>query len=184
MCGNCASVRKGVSFLLPCGPYRGVLREAVLALKLRGFTALSEDLSSLMADLLQRDGRCLSGWVLVPVPLSPLSWRNRGYNHAALLARGTARKTGLPVLSGVLRKTRETARQSELSRLYRLRNVRRAFEADEAVRGENVLLVDDVVTTGATAEACAAALKEKGARRVAVLCAALTLPEDSPRRNR
>jgi ComF family protein len=103
----------------------------------------------------------------------PLHWRRRlqrGFNQSALLAGAVARRYGIPVRSA-LRRTRATPTQAGLTHAGRRSNVAGAFRVarPETVAGRRVLLVDDVMTTGATASACAAALKRAGARYVALL---------------
>jgi len=100
---------------------------------------------------------------VVPVPLHPRRARERGYNQAALLAGTLARQSRVPLRDGALRRVRYTDQQASLSALKRWKNVRGAFAAGpSAVDGERVLLVDDVMTTGATANECARVLKGAG----------------------
>lgn len=109
--------------------------------------------------------------VLVPVPMDPAAVKRRGFNQAQLLAEGVSSKTGFHVESGALRKTRPTAPQSLTSHDARAANVRGAFAADrEKIAGRPVILVDDLVTTGATAAGCASALLSAGAGSVVVAC--------------
>jgi ComF family protein len=106
----------------------------------------------------------------VPVPLY---WRRRlqrGFNQAELLARGLSRRTGIPVVRALSR-LRPTPAQAGLSNSARRQNVSQAFRA-RGVQGKRILLIDDVMTTGATAASCAAALKQAGARRVSLLTVA------------
>ncbi len=111
--------------------------------------------------------------LIVPVPLHWLRLFRRRYNQAALLALALSRGTGVPVAPTLLRRQRATPSQGRLGRLARRRNVAGAFTADSRqgarVADRRVLLVDDVLTTGATAEACAAALLRAGAAAVDVL---------------
>jgi ComF family protein len=114
--------------------------------------------------------------VVVPVPLHPSRRRERGYDQAALLARGLAVTLDLTYDGQVLRRTRRTRQQTTLDVRGRQRNVAGAFAATLPLDGEAVLLIDDVVTTGATIESAAMALREAGADRVyglAFACAAL-----------
>jgi ComF family protein len=107
---------------------------------------------------------------IVPVPLY---WRRRierGFNQAELLARQLSGSTGLPVVR-VLRRVRATSTQAGLSNTSRRRNVAAAFRS-RSVAGKRLLLIDDVMTTGSTAAACATALKRAGAARVALLTVA------------
>lgn len=105
---------------------------------------------------------------LVPVPLGRARLRTRGYNQSGLLAHELGKRWGIPVWEDVLQRSRETRSQTQLTPEERQRNVFGAFKAPESrrpqLRGSHVLLVDDVVTTGATLHACAEALFEGGAR--------------------
>jgi len=113
--------------------------------------------------------------VILPVPQHWLKRRLRGVHGAGRLAEAVARSLGKPCRPAALRCRRWTATQSRLTWRKRARNVRDAFAANRRlVRGGSVLLVDDVLTSGATADACARALKAAGARRVFVLAAART----------
>lgn len=146
------------------GEYDGLLRSVVLALKFRGARMLGARL-----------GRCLAqkiAWPyesIVPVPLHALRQRSRGYNQAAEIAHGIAAYSGAPRADGALVRVRATLPQTELDFASRRANVRDAFAPGREayrVRGRRVLLVDDVITTGATGSACAAALLSAGARAV------------------
>lgn len=97
---------------------------------------------------------------IIPVPLAPGRLRERGYNQAAMIARGVSSKTGIPVLETHLVRTRENPTQTRQSVRGRFENAERLFEVrhPEELAGKHVLLVDDVVTTGATIRACADAL--------------------------
>jgi ComF family protein len=107
---------------------------------------------------------------LVPVPLHPRRHRERGYNQATLLARVLARHAGQPLLTRALRRIRHTDQQALLPRPERRENVRGAFNpGPQKVDGKHLLLIDDVMTTGATAGECAAVLKRAGAKKVSVL---------------
>ena len=116
---------------------------------------------------------------LVPVPLHPKRLRRRKFNQAALLANRVGKLAGVEVRADLLHRVRDTASQGMKSAKGRKRNVAGAFE----VRGEmpeRVVLVDDVMTTGATLEACALALTRAGAAQVDALCLARVVRERSP----
>lgn len=130
-----------------------------------------------VADTMARNMRRLMADVpadvmITPVPLHPTRLWGRGFNQALLLARGLARSTGHAVEPALLRRTRRTPRLKGLSPSQRLRTVTGAFRASECRRldGRTVVLVDDVYTTGSTANACARALKRAGAARVELIC--------------
>lgn len=109
--------------------------------------------------------------LIAPVPLHWLRQWQRGFNQSDLLARALAKHCGLPVWRA-LQRVRGTASQAGLSHTGRRKNVNAAFACRRDLNGKSVLLIDDVLTTGATAAACASALKRAGARHVAVLTVA------------
>ena len=119
--------------------------------------------------------------MLIPVPLHWRRLASRKFNQSALLAFKLSAQTGLPCVSDVLLRVQYTKPQMRLDRKTRLTNVKKAFavahDAALAITGKNVLLIDDVMTTGATVEACAKALKKAGAARVDVLVLARTVKE-------
>lgn len=119
--------------------------------------------------------------LLLPVPLH---WRRlvrRKYNQSALLAYSISAQVKIPCAIGILQRVRPTPPQMRLDRKTRLRNVRKAFAVSPAamaeIMGKTVVLVDDVITTGATADACARVLKKAGAKEVRVLTLARTVKE-------
>lgn len=153
--------------------YRGPARRVLFAFKYHGVYRLSVWLGGEMAGYYRR----AVSWqadVIVPVPLHPRRKRRRGYNQAELLAQEMARQLDLPV-SNALRRTRFTRPQVRLERGQRAANLEGAFQAVQPLPGRRVLLVDDVVTTGATAQQCARALLASGADAVYLL--ALFSPE-------
>ena len=109
----------------------------------------------------------------VPIPLHPVRQRERTFNQAEMLAEALARELVLPCRNDLLLRTQPTRPQAELTREERFLNVRAAFalNADPSIRGQRILLVDDVLTTGSTAEACARLLKAAGALHVVAVTA-------------
>lgn len=114
---------------------------------------------------------------LVPVPLHPDRLRERGFNQAGEIARHLKNRLLFPVDRRSLQRTRDTHRQSDLSPRERARNLGQAFSATSRLDGRHLLLIDDVMTTGATANACARVLKAAGAASVTVAVLART-PKD------
>ena len=117
--------------------------------------------------------------VVCCVPMSEERLKKRGYNQSEILAKKVAEKINVP-FTDCLIKVKETERQATLSRAERLKNLTDSFKVKDkkAIRGKNVLLVDDVTTTGATAEAIAVKLKKAGAIRVHLLTVASVPPKD------
>ncbi|MDR0529100.1 MAG: ComF family protein [Zoogloeaceae bacterium] len=114
---------------------------------------------------------------VLPIPLHAERLKARGYNQSLELARHIARARGLPLLPDTLHKIRATTPQAGLSLKARQKNLRRAFECRRDLSGKNILLVDDVLTTGTTANEAARALKARGARAVWIAVVARTLRE-------
>ena len=127
-----------------------------------------------LADLLIRQaGNVLSaeGWdLIVPVPLHPLKKREREFNQAERLADRLGRATGIPVAKKLLRRVEPTRTQTKLTRTERAANVRAAFAmwGGQKLTGEKIMVLDDVLTTGATTSACAKVLRRNGAGEVGV----------------
>jgi competence protein ComFC len=152
------------------GSYEGTLRELVHLFKYGRMKPLGKTLADHLAAALPRDK---SFDAVVPMPLH---WRRewqRGFNQSVLLARATARRCGIPMVNAV-RRTRATETQAGLSNARRRENVAGAFRVKKGalVEGRRILLIDDVMTTGATASACALALKRAGAKSVTLLALA------------
>ena len=148
-------------------PYlrEGVVREMVYGLKYRNLRASAPELGRLLATHLRSDP--IPADVLVPVPLHVRRERERGYNQSDLLAREVSKHTNIPVATGVLRRTRDTPPQVSMSSPEeRRQNIEGAFQSTSELHGQRVLLIDNVVTTGATMSACAGPLKEAGASSV------------------
>ncbi|MEW6314262.1 MAG: ComF family protein [Pseudomonadota bacterium] len=114
--------------------------------------------------------------LIVPMPLSATRLRERGYNQALEIAKPLGRRLGITVATDACLRVRDTAPQADLPLKARLRNVRGAFAATASVAGKHVALVDDVMTSGATANEAAKALRKQGALSVSVWVAARTLP--------
>jgi ComF family protein len=151
--------------------HRDAAQRILRRLKYGGGTRLADPLAAVAHPALDRLLAVSGPAHLVPVPLHEARRRDRGYNQAHLLAVAMARRSGLPVWPALAR-ARATERQHGLDRAARLRNIRQAMALDPrlAVRGESppaaAIVVDDILTTGATLEACATILRGAGVERV------------------
>lgn len=169
-CGLCRRGARGFDAAYSFGFYEDELRELIHLFKYNRIQTLAKPLGRLLAQALPREG---SFDVIVPMPLH---WRKRwqrGFNQAELLAREISGRTQIPVVPA-MRRVRFTSTQAGLTSARRRQNVSGAFRAvrKAGLAGRRVLLVDDVMTTGATAAACARALKLAGARQVTLLTVA------------
>jgi ComF family protein len=170
-CGSCVADPPAWDWARAGAEYAGVAREVIHAFKFEGRRTLARPLASLV---LAQWGDALAVGVggLVPVPLAPAREQERGYNQATLLAEAIAARIAVRVRPRWLVRVRATLAQSDLGAAERRANVRGAFAADPAAAGHHVVVVDDVLTTGATAAECARALRAVGAAQVGVLTVA------------
>lgn len=155
--------------------YGGALRPAIHALKYRGRRRVAAPLGDLMAAHLW--AHPLRADALLPVPLHPTRQRERGYNQSELLAERVGAACGLPIIRGGLERVRATTKQAQQkSALSRRENVRGAFVWRGAHLPRHIILIDDVLTTGATLIACAEALRAAGTVEVRALALARSNP--------
>ncbi len=174
LCGDCRLIKNRFGLCRSAGLYEGELKECIHLFKYDGREELARPLGILMVEFFKRDfdGARIDG--LVPVPLNRAKLRERGFNQALLLAREVGGRCRIPVLRGALKRVRGGDSQSKLKRAERFKNVRGAFSAGKEglVKSLNLLLVDDVFTTGATAKECVRVLLRAGAKRVDIFTAA------------
>ena len=161
--------------------YQGLPARGIRLLKFSHDTALAELFAQALCRQLLHTEVPRGAWdALVPVPLHISRLRERGYNQSALLGRALAQSLSLPLRENWLFRVRATKPQSTQSRKERLAAMEGAFEACDEVAGLRILLVDDVLTTGATAQSLARLLRQAGARQVDVYCLARTPRPDAP----
>lgn len=156
-----------------CWATAGTGVDIVYALKYGGWAGVASLAASAMARLAFPEDVREEAAALVPVPLASARFRERGFNQSELLAAAISAKWGIPVWEDALKRERSTATQTRLAPTARQANVVGAFAvpfaAHTKVAGTHIILVDDVITTGATMNACAAALYEAGARLISYL---------------
>lgn len=154
--------------------YDDVVKKCICLLKYGGKTQLADPLGKLMRDFAVKNMAAEDIDIIVPVPLHPVKLRERQFNQSELLAAHLARKMNKKVVRDRVRRIKYTAPQTELKKDERLRNVKGAFLVRKGsdFNEKTVLLVDDVLTTGATMHECAKALKDAGAKKVVALALA------------
>jgi ComF family protein len=169
ICGECIKDQPAFRSVRTFGLYRGPLRKAINLLKYHNTKRLSKPLSEMILrmEMPRAD-------TVMPVPLYKDRLRQREFNQSALLAKYTAKKTGRSLLVDCLVKARDTMPQVGLSSRERRSNIRNAFEVKkkELIKGKDILLIDDVITTGATVRECSRVLKKAGAGNIYVMALA------------
>ncbi|HVS74363.1 MAG TPA: ComF family protein [Candidatus Acidoferrales bacterium] len=181
-CRFCSAGGYGFDSARSYAVYEGALVRAIVTLKFEEITPLGSWFARRLAEVVQRGGETLAADVVVPVPLHGDRLRERGYNQAELIARPLARRLRLPYRPVLLVRTRPRPDKLHLTLEERWESVRGAFATRPGSKVDNlrVLLVDDVMTTGATLDACARALREAGAKSVTGLTVARALQNPLP----
>jgi ComF family protein len=146
------------------GLYEGILAEAISQMKFHGLRRLSKPLGKL---LLNCDLPVIDG--ILPVPLTLKGLRERGFNQSLLMAKVLSKNLQVPLFMDILSKKKETLPQIGLSKKERSTNLKKAFEVKGDIKGLRLLLIDDVMTTGATVTECSKVLMNAGAQEVIVL---------------
>lgn len=166
LCGRCQQKAPAFDATQAIFLYQGPIRHLILSLKFKADYPCARLLGSLMAQPLARlpfRPQCL-----IPVPLHGSRYRQRGFNQALEIARPIARELNIPIRSDCCRRTRSTPPQSELPAKKRLSNLKNAFEVRNLAGFDHVAIIDDVITTGATVNELAKALKRAGIQRIDV----------------
>jgi len=168
LCHECLSRNPSVEKSWSCCHYEGMIKECVHLFKYKGYVGLVDIFRDVMINFIRKNELQKEIDLIVPVPVYPTKKRERTYNHAEVLAASVSKKLAIPVDINNLKKISWTRSQSELDRKKRLKNVKGTFLAvDKLVfSGRNILLVDDVYTTGATVNECAKALLSTNAKKV------------------
>jgi len=165
MCGACLANPPRLDRIRAAVAYDDISRSIALRLKYGRKVGLARTMSRYMRPLV---GELPANAVLVPVPLHRSRLWSRGFNQSLIVARDLSRRTGLPVAADALKRVRRTPPLKGMGVRQRRRTVAGAFRANPSaeLRGRTVVLIDDVLTTGSTANACARVLKRAGAQRV------------------
>ena len=163
-CGVCLAKPPRIARTRAAVAYGDLSRGLAIRLKYGRKVAVAKTMARYMQPLVQTDGERL----IVPVPLHRSRLWGRGFNQSALVAHELSRRLGIPADAFVLQRTRRTPALKGMTPLQRRKTVAGAFRVrdKEAIAGRSVVLIDDVLTTGSTADACARALKKAGAARV------------------
>lgn len=152
----------------------GLTQKILHEIKYRGNQELAVEMGRLFGEQCTKQGMYKLVEIIVPVPLHKSKLRLRGFNQSELIARGMAEKLGVRVVPDSVTRLIKTSTQTKKSRMERWKNVERIFEADYSVlKGKNVLVIDDVITTGATLESCVQSVLEAGALKVSIGCLAM-----------
>jgi ComF family protein len=173
VCTNCGRRTWSLDWARATYRAEGIVRETIHRMKYQGDYSLLEPLAGWLDEGYHEHARLIVWDALVPVPLHALRYRERGFNQSFELARRLGERQNLPVWD-CLRRTHFTPTQAQLSRAGRLRNLRHAFDLKKPfdVAGRALLIIDDVFTTGATADQCARVLRKHGAQYLACLTVA------------
>jgi ComF family protein len=149
-------------------------RELIHQLKYKGKTENGENLGALYGQLIAMNSKYPKIDCILPVPLHPKKQRKRGYNQSECIAKGLSKSLSVPYYNDVLLRVVHTTTQTKKSKDERWENVKNAFDINNTskIEGKHVLLVDDVITTGATIEHCATTIKETVNCRLSIACLA------------
>jgi ComF family protein len=177
LCGNCLENRPYFSSARAVASYETIILNAIHQFKYGRDLSTGVLLASLMADFSFPDFDSHEYSLIIPVPLHIKKLRKRGFNQSIILADAIGEKWQVPVKFSLLKRCKFTLTQTGLDKKERQRNIKGAFEVryNEKIAGRNIILVDDVYTTGATLNECAKILIKAGAQKVAVLTLARVL---------
>ena len=167
ICGQCQKKPPAFTSVIAAFAYEDPIRQLIIGLKYQRQLYLARVLGSLLADTLAQEPN-LSPDIIMPIPLHRSRLRSRGFNQAYEIARFVAKRLHIPLDPWILERNRNTPTQTDLPRRSRAKNVRDAFAVKGDVTDLRIALLDDVMTTGHTANAAALALLRAGAKEVQV----------------
>ncbi|GAB6267818.1 MAG: ComF family protein [Smithella sp.] len=171
LCGDCLKKRPYFSYARAVFSYEDIILSVIHQFKYKRNISIGEMMSSLMADFSFPDIDFTDYSLIIPVPLHIKRLRERGFNQSLILARAIGEKQQIPVNFSLLKRHKFTETQTGMHKAERKQNIKKAFEVSnkEKIAGKNIILVDDVYTTGATVNECAKTLIKAEARNVSVL---------------
>lgn len=177
---ECALCRKNSFFFdraRSLGPYDAALKKLIHQLKFGRQPGVMKEIAPFLADYFGRKEDSWEGFYVVPVPLYFRRMKERTFDQSFLIAREVAKALSLPLANGLLRRVRDTDSQAKKTKVERAKNIKGAFAVDrpDRAQGMNILLVDDVMTTGATVNEAAKMLKRAGAGQIHVFTLARAL---------
>lgn len=172
LCAECTKRKHRFDAGVCIYEYSGQIKESIYEFKYKNRREYADFYASETAKIY---GKLLKQWnldAIIPVPIHKDREIERGYNQATEFGQALARLTGIPIRKKVLIRTKKTERQKELTDIMRYLNLKNAFSVDRnAMEGlRNILIVDDIYTTGSTVDACSSILKKAGAHKVYFLC--------------
>ena len=176
-CDTCMSYNFSFDKAFSLWPYNSTVKTSLSNFKYRGRREFAEYYADKLYEHFHNALPKLNISAVVPVPIHPERLKNRGYNQAELIAEILAKKLDLPIVTDYLIRSKNTLAQKNLDPVSRRKNLREAFRINHnskfyEIQLKNILLIDDIYTTGSTADACSAVLKEAGTEKVYVLCIA------------
>ena len=177
LCGNCLENKTYFSCARAVVSYETIILHAIHQFKYGSNISIGALLASFMADFSFPDVDFTDYSLIVPVPLHIKRLRQRGFNQSLILAQALAKKWQIPINFSLLKRHKFTLTQTGLNKAERNKNIKGAFEVSSKknIAGKNVILIDDVYTTGATINECAKILTKAGAKKVTVLTLARVL---------
>lgn len=175
LCADCKRKKYSFEFARSVGIYHKVLKECIYLFKYYGEKKLAEPFGELLIDYLVKNQEFKKKIdLIIPVPLHNNDLKKRGFNQSVLLSRIIGNHFSIPVKEEVLIKKKLTSSQVNLSKKEREKNILKAFSVDrpEEIKGVNILILDDIFTTGSTVEECAKELKKAKAKNIFILALA------------
>lgn len=178
LCGDCLEKRPYFSSARAVFSYEDIILNAIHQFKYNRNISVGEMLAYFMADFSFPDIDFSDYSLIIPVPLHIKRLRERGFNQSLILARALGEKQQIPVNFSLLKRNKFTLTQTSSNKKERKQNIKGAFEISnrKEISDKNIILIDDVYTTGATANECAKTFIKAGARKVSVLTLARVLP--------